>query len=289
MADLTITIPLPILSTGQYFKTRYRSYPSGTWSGYTNRSNLPFTITGLSAGEYEFEFILVNADSSECVATYRKYTVEEDYQCITFSSQMKEVNGMYHIEVTYTLPGGHTDPSCGWEIEYIQNSSSKFTLPALPVSGIIKIPVPNQSTVLYIRANMCNGRKKDCHSADVSPVADPPCLNISNVQASIVETIVGNTCEYHLHITFNQSTPPTTKPVLHYKQWRTYGPSGLHDLFNGTLTISPTATKIIKKLNPYLFAGEEEMDYRINLTDGCGGTTSQRVQFFREKCFDEKP
>lgn len=290
MADLTINIPQPILTTGQYFKVRYRALPSGAWSGYTNRTNAPFTITGLSAGDYEFKFILVNADATECPATYRTYTIEEDYTCISFNSEMKEVNGLYHIEITYTIPGGHTDPSCGWEVVWIQNGKMN-TVPFsnLPGSGIIKIPCQNLSAVLYIKAKMCSGKVKDCHSADVSAIPDPPCINMSNIQMIITHKQVGNSCEYYLEITFSQSAPATTQPHLFYEQWRQSGLGVPHDKFSGVITIAPTATKIVRKINPHFFEGEECTEYRVNFTDVCGGVSSQRINFCREYCFDETP
>lgn len=264
--------------------------PSGSWGTYTSRTNAPFTITGLSAGDYEFEFVLVNADETVCPAVYRTYTVISDYDCISFASEMKQVNGLYHIEITYTLPGGYTDPPCGWEFEYTPSAASplKFTMSALPVSGIIKIPCQNVSTSLYIRALMCNGRTKNCHANDVTNFPDPPCVPFSSVSMNIIEQQGANgKCEYYLDVSFTQSSPATTTVNLQYVQWTNGLPAG--DNFNGSVSISATATTFRRKLNPHFLEGQECSGYYVNFIDVCGNGPSTYVPFCRTMCFDKTP
>lgn len=290
MADITVTIPAPILTTGQIFKVRYRQLPSGTWSAYSTRSNLPFTITGLTEGEYQLEFILVNADATECGAVYRNYTIVEEFQCISFSSQLVENDGLYHIELTYTLPGGYTDPACGWEVDWLpagSASSSIIPYAALPVSGTIKIPTQNIGGVLRVRALQCGGNDKECHVNDITQIAIPPCQPIINSNMSIVEEIQPDgTCAYFLVITFTQSVPATTAPILSYGQ---YGNASLPpDHYYGTLNISPTTTKIKHKLRPGLGEGQQTMEYHVSLTDACGNSgLPTKIIFQRTQCFDE--
>lgn len=287
MADITITIPAPTLTAGQYFKERHRQLPSGGWSGYTNRNNAPFTITGLSNGDYEFEFVLVNADGTQCPAVYRTYTLIPDYDCISFASEMKKVNGLFHIEVTYTLPPGHTDPACGWEIEYILNGNAqKFTLATLPAGGVIKIPCTNDPGIIYVRALMCNGRTKICHSNDITNFPTPPCVPFSNVVITIDEVqVASDYCEYYLNITFTQSVPATTQVKLNYTQWNHGLPQG--DVFNGNVAISATANTFRKKLRPILQWDEMCMKYYVSFIDVCGNGNPVEVNFCRTKCNHE--
>jgi hypothetical protein len=289
MADLTITIPSPILMGGQYFKERHRLLPSGGWSATTNRSNAPFSVSGLSVGDHEFEFVLVNADGTHCPAVYRTYTLVADYECITFASEMKKVNGLYHIEVSYTLPGGFTDPACGWEVVYHQNSvTQKFTLATLPTSGVIKIPCQNYLSFITIRAQMCNGRNKECYSADVLDINEPPCIPMSGVVFSIREVQGGSgRCEYYLDITFTRSNPATTTFMLRYAQnsW-SFG----YDSFVGVIAISPTATSYTKKLDPVFLEEERETHYDFQIVDACGNSHSVTNMFyFRPTCWHATP
>lgn len=291
MADLTVQIPAPTLTTGQYFKVRYRQLPGGAWSAYTNRSNISFTITGLSEGDYQLEFILVNADGAECTAVYRTYTIVTDYQCISFNSQLVEVAGLYHIEVTYTLPQVFTDPNCGWEIEWlpVNGAASKIPYTALPTSGIIKIPTANDGGVFRINALMCNGRSKQCHVNDILKISAPPCTSMTNLNADIVEEQDANgVCSYYMVITFTQSNPPTTSLHLDISQW---GQAGLNpDRWKGYKSISSTSTMVKHKLNPTMASGQEEMEYALFVTDICKGTHARIYKtFYRTKCFNQLP
>ncbi len=289
MADLTITIPAPTLTVGQYFKERHRQLPSGAWGSYTNRTNAAFTITSLTPGDYEFEFILVNADDTHCPPVYRTYTLISDYECITFASEMKKVGSLYHIEITYTLPPGHTDPACGWEVEYIQNgTSSKFTYTNLPASGIIKIPCQNIGAVLYVRALLCNGRSKDCHVNDVQAFNDPPCVAFTNVVVTFSEVPLGNgKCEYYMNISFAQSSPATTNLRLVYNQWHRGLPGG--DSFNGVIPISATTTSIKRKINPLFYELDECTDYYVSVIDVCNNGWPIKETFCRSICFNATP
>lgn len=271
MADITVKIPAPILTTGQYFKERHRQLPGGSWSGYTTRSNLPFILTGLSEGDYQMEFILVNADATECTAVYRSFTIVPEYECITFDSELVENNGLYYIEITYTLPPGYTDPPCGWEVQWTPSGGTTQTIKynALSLSGIIKIPAANTGGVLYVQAQLCNGRTMQCHVNDLVAIPDPPCIGMTNLTASIVEEVdaQGN-YNYFLIINFTQSNPPTTRLYLDYAQQYQGGFTG--ENFKGYILISATATKLKRQLHPLMYDGQEEAKYVLFVTDACG-------------------
>ena len=272
MADLNITIPSPQLTTGQYFKVRYRQLPSGTWSGYSNQSNAPFTITGLSVGDYQLEFKLVNADASECAAVYRVYTITPDYECISFSSNTVGVNNITYFELTYTLPPGHTAPPCGWELEYSDGTTTKTsTYASLPPSGTLRMPVPNVAGVVRVFALLCNGKKKECHAGDVTPVVyPPPCIPMSNVSINILEQLNNGVCEYFLEIKFTQSSPTTTSAWLKYDQAKYLL---AFDKFAGFIPIPANANKILWKLNPTLASNFEMISYNISFIDRCQSQT----------------
>lgn len=280
MADITINIPAPALTAGQYFRERRRKLPSGAWSGYTNRTNAAFTVTGLSVGDYEFEFILVNADGTQCPATYRKHTLIEDFTCISFTSQMKKVNGLYHVEVTYTLPPGFTNPTCGWEVEFLQNGNTvnKFTYTALPTGGVIKIPCANVSGLLYIRAQLCNGRVKVCHGNDVGYIPEPPCVPMSDVNISVERQFVNGACKYFLVVTFTQSNPATTNLQLEYRESNAL----IGEHFKGTIPIAPTATSFKKELTPRFSQGNPDFTtYYVSVIDRCNNGLPVQVDFWR--------
>lgn len=105
MAELTVTIPYPILTAGQSFKVRYRALPAGGFSAPSSRTNAAFTITGLTAGtQYEFEIIVVNADASECPPTFWYGTPQDEYSCDVFTVTQSGdgVSAPYVLNITYT-------------------------------------------------------------------------------------------------------------------------------------------------------------------------------------------
>lgn len=285
MADVTVSIPLPVLAAGEYFKERHRELPSGIWSGYTNRSNAAFTITGLSEGEYEFEFILVKADGTHCPAVYRTYRVYGDYDCIAFNSQLVHNNGIVQLEITYTIPGGHTDPACGWEIEYVDVNFNTVTIPytTLPASGKISLTVKNVYGTVRVYALLCNDKKKQCYAGDVVPIViPPPCIPMSSVVINLVEKNNNGKCEYYIEVTFNQSSPATTVARLNYQQNQGF-PNA--DRFNGSVPILPNAKKLLWKLNPALLDELEYIQYDVVFYDGCNTSTQVIGKQLWRSCF----
>lgn len=272
MPNATITIPQPVLVSGQYFKTRYRQMPSGSWSGYTNRTNAAFTITGIAATQYELEAVLVKADGTNCPAIYKTFTLIGDYDCggVTFSAQMIKVGTIYNLEVSYAKNAGYTAPACGWQIVYIQNSTTyNYTLTSLPLpSGSIKIPLLNNNGVLVrVFSDMCSSKTKMCYEQDVTKPMET-CTNMTLVSA--VMTRNPSTNLFYITLTINQSSPPTTVPMVYYKQTNPVL-SGAPDEKLFTPTISATATTVIFQVIPNTFVNAEVFYYTGYIKDNCTG------------------
>lgn len=272
MPNVTITIPQPILTAGQAFKTRYRLLPSGAWSAYVSRTNAAFTLTGLAIGDYQLEVILVKADSTECAAVYKTFAVVAEYNCISFNSQIVNQGSLHYLQITYTLPGGFTNPPCGWEITY-QQGSNKVTVPyaTLPTGGMIKLQVPNQSLILTVTANLCNGNKKQCYAADVTGIPTPPCVPMAITDKRLIRD--GDF--WYLQFNFIQSSPATTSLYLHFKQIHPPG-MGLLSYDEGkipALTIAPGVTQVTLPISPLhlvLYSSFSMLTYNVFMIDNCG-------------------
>ncbi len=274
MPNAVVTIPQPVLTSGQFFKTRYRVMPSGPWSSYVNRTNAAFTLTGLSAVQYQLEVILVKADGTNCPPVYKTFTLIADYSCITFASSIMKQGSLYYININYTPPVGN--PKCGWEIEYNQGTGPKIVkYTTLPASGNIKIPVANLASVLYIRADMC-GKKKDCHSADLSPVPQSACDPIILTTAELFE-LAG---KWYMKVNFTQSTPPSTALTVTYMQ--TGSATCPLDILTVPLLmlISSSTTFITFAINPKFCATDATLHYRASITDGCTKTWVIDADFY---------
>lgn len=206
MPDIDITINSPVLLAGQKFKTRYRELPAGVWSANVDRTNATFTLTGLTAGKYELEVILVLADETECAATLRGFEVVDPVACIDFTAEIVQTaSGLYNLQINYSIPSPVYNPACGWKIQYGSTVVNYATLPTPP----IVIPVQNVGMQVKVTANGCNGNEKDCFNADV-PEITPTCtpMTITGAEVIINGTFPGG---YTLTIKFTgtQSSPPT--------------------------------------------------------------------------------
>lgn len=220
MANQTITIPSPVLTGSEKFKVRYRQLPSGVFSAYQDRTNAPFTLTGLSEGNYEVEIIFVTASGIECEPTYEYFDIYADYTCLDFYSQMIEQpanSGLFYIKVNFQIG---TAPPCGWQITLAPLDGSPIrtlTYPTLPSSGELRISSPNKDTRLTATALLCNGREKECYSVIVSKVVIPtPCVPLVIVSTEMVFNPGG--APWSLHIVFTQSTPPTKGINVQWQQ-----------------------------------------------------------------------
>jgi hypothetical protein len=270
MADITLTIPLPVLASGQYFKTRYRALPAGAWSSYVNRTNAPFTLTGLSTGDYQLEVILVKADASECEPTYTGFKVENDFSCIDFSATLVQVNSLYLLRLAYTLPGGFTNPPCGWDI-IITTPTSMQTIPyaVLPPTGPIKIAVSNVVMHVKVRANLCDGSYKYCFDDDVAALV-PSCTPMVITKSELVK--FGN--DYYVRIFLYNSSPITPLLTFNYKEISFFYPpntSPQSGVFShpgvGAIPGSPHMYSI--KVEPRAYPGEG-LQYEGTIADVCG-------------------
>lgn len=202
--NLNFQITVPTLIGSQYFKTRYRLLPAGAWSAVTNRTNAPFTITGLAAGSYELEAILVLEDATECAATFWPFTVVTPVECIDFNVEIIQAsNGQYFLQITYVPT---YNPPCGWNITHINGTTKFATLPASP----ILIPTQNVTQRVTIEADGCYANKKDCYDEDV-PSIEPVCvpMTILSDELQVNGTTSNGFKTMTLKLTYSQSTPTT--------------------------------------------------------------------------------
>jgi hypothetical protein len=271
MANITLTIPLPILTGSQYFKTRYRALPSGSWSSYVNRTNAAFTLTGLGTGSYQLEVILVNDDTSECAANYTGFEVADDFECIDFDATLAQTGSLYQLNITYTIPGGFTNATCGWDI-IVTDATGTKTIPysVLPVSGAITLAVQNLAMHVQVRANLCNGNYKMCFEDDISPIV-PACTPLIIVKAEVIKAFTNS---YALRLLIYNSVPATVSIGYSFKEISPYYPGSLSGQagsgsFYGPPLIPGNPYLFTMFVNPNGYPGEG-IQYEGTLTDICG-------------------
>lgn len=245
MASLTITINTPALTSGQYFKERHRQLPAGAWSSVTNRTNAAFTLSGLTPGDYQFEFILVKADGTNCQSKYYTYTVTEaqEFECIEFT--VTQLASPDKLKVEYTLPVGYTPPACGYTLGYRLGSTGGFastrysTLPASPF--YVPLPLGGQDLDVRITADQCEAAKI-CYDEIVPAPVMPPCSPMGNFKFTITPLEGNNQYgnrTFSCTLTGTQSSTPTTAITLHLKQTNVISPA---TFWTNTLTFTGLPT-----------------------------------------------
>lgn len=216
MPNVSVTISNPTLALGESFKERHRLLPSGAWSAYTTRTNAPFTLS-LTAGTWEMEVYVLQADGTICPSTTRTINVveppsEDPYTCPDFTVTF--LTNPTRISITYT--GGTGTPDCGYQVRYKKAGSSTWGTPilyaTLPVSPFTVYLPSLQSYDVQILANQCDGFNI-CEEVTVSPPAPPECVGLSGFDFTIqpIENPQSQQKKFQLTITATtQSTIPTT-------------------------------------------------------------------------------
>lgn len=265
MADVTIQIDTPILTGSDFFKTRYREYPSGSFGANTNRTNAPFTLTGLSAGEYELEVIL-NKAGVDCPRVLKRFKITEPFTCLTFTAsiQYNSAQTGQDVVISYTPS---TNPACGWHIEIIGATVNKTvnyaTLPASP----IKIPVPYEALLVRVIADECNGKSQKCYENDLTP-PPPACtpITINSVNIQWVMQI-GSSNRFLITFNFTQSVPPTTGMVIGLLQKNVLagipGQTGYSQFNPLPVAASATSFSILIDCNSNVFNGFYDIDWFV--------------------------
>jgi hypothetical protein len=280
MPDVNITINTPVLTAGKTFKVRYRLTPAGAWSAYQTKTNASFTLTGLADGYYELEVILVNADSSECPPTYKKFRVVTPFDCITFTASIVQTGSLYYLQINYTAPTGN--PPCGWRVVYGGNVVNYPTLPAPP----LKIQVPNQAIHLQVIANNCQLNQRACFEGEIPPMDLPPC--VPAVWGTAVASFVGmqgSLYLFNITIPLTQSTPCSTKLTLQCYQINVIPPATgttLQYLNYGFGPVQCTATGIAFQMpaNPNVMKNGplRHFEFYGSVIDECGKVHAFEVE-----------
>ena len=270
--DVSININDPILMGTEYFLVHYRLAPAGIWIDLGIQSNAPFTITGLSAGNYELEVVFVNEDGVLCPAVIVDFTVVADppidqCNCMTVTNlsvtrkcdntavihmDLGAQTGGCSLSITYSQ-FGNINPQT---ITYVQGTFPSFVDIVTP-DNPSSIP-PSVAVVL----RCCNGDVLTCFNGQVTNIINQDCGCIVPFisGAWINYDPVAN--EYTLCINFTSATGIDHE--IYYKQLDTTDPAVFDE---GTVpTITDGYYEII--LDPEAFP--HDISYYVKVTNACG-------------------
>lgn len=274
--DITLSISFPVIVPPAKFKFRYKLLPNGAYSSYTDQDNDPFTLTGLSAGQYEYEAIYVNPIGLECDPITGFFQVVEKDPCTDFTVLiLYNDQSRPFIRIQYVLP--LTPSPCGYLLTWTNNNTNQTgTIIILPLDpgGQMDFIFPNNFSVgdtftILIQAQLCNGQLIDCFDDIVTPDT-PTCTGIVVNSASM--TTVGSGLSI-LAITLNitNSTPQTLNTIITYQQTNIISSGSLDaGSIPVTLTLGAGATGNISfNVQPNLTYAGNTITYSGSLTDIC--------------------
>lgn len=275
MASVTVRISSPLLDGGEKFIERHRLLPLGAFSSFTDRTNAPFTVTGLVDGTYQFEISFVKADGTICPPVFKTYDVigeePEVYECPEFTVTQEIQPARLKIEYTT----GTGVPTCGYKVEYRTATGGYIgvTYAVLPASPFyVTLPL-SDDLIVRITANQCNG-SVICFEDDVPEPPIAPCTPMTDFEYLVVpsEEPMQKRKKYTITLTATQSSTPTTSAVFTIEQGFTLAPAVQWTGAFPRSGISPTAfsqTFVVYHNFPY-GAPTPPVYWVIKFNDACG-------------------
>ena len=217
MPDKTISIPQPVLKMGETFSVRYRMLPSGSWVDITPKTNTPFTITGLSVGNYTLEVAIIRG-GVPCDKKHYSFSVEDPCDCppsLAYTAVF-DVYGNIHLHITTGTPSAKIT---GYRVDIRDGNGAQSVLvnPSSVQNYTIVFPETIGAYNMIIFA-ICGKYEKVCFDSWIA--IDPaPCTGISGYSATITKMITAiGTIQYYLRILLTQSNPATLNTTVSYNQ-----------------------------------------------------------------------
>lgn len=280
MPNVTLTISTPVLGVGEVFRTRYRLLPNGAYTSNVDRDNNPFTLVGLSAGQYEMEVIHVLADGTVCEAIIKPFEVVADYTCQIFTPVIVQNGQLFNLQITY---GTVTNPPCGFHIKITGATTNKIVnYSPLPASPLL-IPVANEQLQVEVIADLCNQKTKHCLDTIVNPI-EPTCTPMILSSATILlnTTYPGGSKGFTITLNYTQSVPVSQYVTLYCIQTNALGGApGIVNLSNpGYGPIAGGATSLSFGIigNPNVY--ENTYNFSGYIIDICGKKHTFTVSIF---------
>ena len=250
MSDINITIPLPVLAAGQYFKVRYRQIdPLSTWVDLAHQTNAPFTITTLDAGSYQLSAILVRSEDPlvQCEEVIQLFEVVEENLCGEFSFAIvaNDDATLYYLQLTCgAMPV--TPPCGGYDIVYGITSSTMATTHYANLGGTLLLPATNNTYHVEVHALNCDGSYNTCYNANVNP-PEGGCDHATVTNAELVPDGAG----WRVKLTITQSAPPTNPFLVAYSQGNLFNVhGGTNDSGSQSLAATPSTVYLTFAVKP---------------------------------------
>jgi hypothetical protein len=272
MATIDITIPAPVLVSGQFFRVEY-STDGVSYTLWSNTiTNTLFTVTGLTEGTlYYFRFTLLLGTSpvTECDPVVRTYFIPATEPCVEVTGEITRAGDIWELVLTFVLASPYVAPCGGYRLEYgiSPNFTSLYfpTFLASPAINPMTLPASNGVYTVKIYTIDCEGNEVLCNEITVNPPGGCTHATIHNDTRMI--KING---KYYLYIYVNPSVPASTFYSISYQQANSVM-SGVNDP-GGTVVVYPSGGSpelFIISVIPNVTIIGDTISYIGTVTDNC--------------------
>jgi hypothetical protein len=138
MATVTVSIPNPVVTGTDHFIVKYRLVGASAWTLVGNKTNTPFTISGLADGNYEIQYQLVTGSPaviSDCI-TQDCFTVVTGCNCPTLSNPAWHSSGpsgaYMSLDIDFASSG---IPPCGMSFEIYDQYGNYISVSPMIIGG----------------------------------------------------------------------------------------------------------------------------------------------------------
>lgn len=252
MADVTVTIPSPVLQGNQQFQVSLSEDNGNSWTFYGWETNASFTITGLDPGHYE-----MRATLDGCEVIYCFDVTGANCACPTnITATLQNFLGVNEITVQMDLPSGM--PTCGIDIEISGTNNNLSFLQTHNYANInqlthvtgntykvtLTVPLANLYTVTVNVTGV-----KGCYNVRLLPNTNP----VNNCPQDVLLYLALINDLYYIVVRVISPNGPYDHPItLNFTQNNVTG--GLPDIGSKSFTLPNNATPFnyvtIGNLNP---------------------------------------
>lgn len=267
MPDKIISIPYPVLKTGESFYVRYKMQPSGSWVDVTPQTNAPFTLYGLTVGNYILEVALV-ISGVPCAKKYYNFKVEEPCECppsLAYTATF-DVYGNVNVTVTSGVP---SPKITGYEIIIVDGNGQQSVniTPNDLQNYSFSFPETIGAYNIIIKA-ICGKYVMYCKDEWMN-ILPAPCMGISGTSATVIKMVTAiGTIQYYLRILLTQSTPKTLTTTVSFNQTDKVV-VGVPD--GGSAFVGSVGAIVMIPITPNInVVSSEILNYSWRFTDICG-------------------
>lgn len=283
MADIHVTIPLPVNISAFAFSWELYLEPDHVLISSGTDGNITFPIHGLDAGDYKFIVSYLGGENvAYCFNIPSDIPTPETCFCPDISVIFIVIDDIPYLKFTFDLPQGF--PSCpltlfaysdfsGFDTTLIINDSSQLTFNG-GTEYFFLIPCDSAIVSPSYGVIVTNGDGLRCLNITVNADAStaPSCLRQDSVIATLIRD-VDDLIHIQLHVNAQASAPPYTDITIYWQEQ--YGT----DSGSQVITLSPTDVPpydlqidpALTPSNPWTnsFGGLYHNTYIITMYSGC--------------------